>query len=416
MLYHLFHHISRFYDIPGVRLFDYISFRAGAALVISLLVGIIFGKKVILFLRRKTIGEDIRELGLDGQMQKKGTPTMGGIIILFSILSSVLLLSNLTSMYTWLMIITLVWLSALGFADDYIKVFRKNKDGLSGKMKMAGQAGLGITVGLMLYLCNDFTVREKTLPSDPQAQYVVVGNGNNVHTVYVGAATKNTITTIPFVKNNEFNYKSLLPKCLQSHADTAGWILFILVCIFIIMGVSNGVNLTDGLDGLAAGVSIFVGIILGILAYLSNNIIYADYLQLMYIPNSGEMVVFMAAVVGALIGFLWYNTYPSQVFMGDTGSLALGGVIAVCAIIIRKELMLPILCGIFFAESCSVIMQVAYFKFTKRRYGAGRRIFLMSPLHHHYQKKGIHETKIVMRFYIIAVLLAVVAVLTLKVR
>ncbi|GHT16202.1 phospho-N-acetylmuramoyl-pentapeptide-transferase [Bacteroidia bacterium] len=416
MLYHLFKYLGAAYDIPGARLFDYISFRAGMGVVLSLLIGIVIGKRVILLLKRKTIGEDIRDLGLEGQMQKKGTPTMGGIIILISILVPVLLFANLTNMYTWLMIITLVGLSFLGFLDDYIKVFKKNKKGLRGGFKIAGQALIGITVSMTLYLHGDFVVRERTLPTAPNAQRVVIGSGENTRAVYVGKPQKNTITTIPFFKNNEFDYKMLVPSFLGEHAETAGWIVFMIVCIFVIMAVSNGANLTDGMDGLATGVSIFIGTTLGILAYLSNNIIYADYLQIMYIPNSGEVVVFMAAVVGALIGFLWYNTYPSQVFMGDTGSLALGGVIAVCAIIIRKELLIPILCGIFLAESCSVIIQVTYFKYTKRKYGAGRRVFLMSPLHHHYQKKGFHETKIVVRFCIVAALLAIVTILTLKVR
>jgi phospho-N-acetylmuramoyl-pentapeptide-transferase len=416
MLYHLFKYLGAAYDIPGARLFDYISFRAGMGVVLSLLIGIIFGKRVILFLKRKTIGEDIRDLGLEGQMQKKGTPTMGGIIILISILVPVLLFANLTNMYTWLMIITLVGLSLLGFLDDYIKVFKRNKKGLHGGFKIAGQALIGITVSMTLYLHSDFVVREKTLPSAPNAQRVIIGSGENTRSVYVGKPHKNTVTTIPFFKDNEFDYKMLVPGIFREHAETVSWIVFMLVCIFIIMAVSNGANLTDGMDGLATGVSIFIGATLGILAYLSNNIIYADYLQIMYIPNSGEVVVFMAAVVGALIGFLWYNTYPSQVFMGDTGSLALGGIIAVCAIIIRKELMIPVLCGIFLAESCSVIIQVTYFKYTRRRYGAGRRVFLMAPLHHHYQKKGFHETKIVVRFCIVAALLAIVAILTLKVR
>ncbi|GHU95613.1 phospho-N-acetylmuramoyl-pentapeptide-transferase [Bacteroidia bacterium] len=416
MLYHLFKYLGAAYDIPGARLFDYISFRAGMGVVLSLLIGIVIGKRVILLLKRKTIGEDIRDLGLEGQMQKKGTPTMGGIIILISILVPVLLFANLTNMYTWLMIITLVGLSFLGFLDDYIKVFKKNKKGLRGGFKIAGQALIGITVSMTLYLHSDFVVRERTLPTAPNAQRVVIGSGENTRAVYVGKPQKNTITTIPFFKNNEFDYKMLVPSFLGKHAETAGWIVFMIVCIFVIMAVSNGANLTDGMDGLATGVSIFIGTTLGILAYLSNNIIYADYLQIMYIPNSGEVVVFMAAVVGALIGFLWYNTYPSQVFMGDTGSLALGGVIAVCAIIIRKELLIPILCGIFLAESCSVIIQVTYFKYTKRKYGEGRRVFLMSPLHHHYQKKGFHETKIVVRFCIVAALLAIVTILTLKVR
>jgi phospho-N-acetylmuramoyl-pentapeptide-transferase len=407
MLYHLIHHLSRYYDLPGERLFDYISFRAGMALLISLLVGIVFGKRIIRHLRCRTIGEEIRDLQLAGQMQKRGTPTMGGIIILLSVLTPVLLLANLTSIYTWLLILTLVWLSALGFIDDYIKVFKKNKNGLRGIFKVAGQAGIGIIVGLTLYLHDDFKISAKPLPVDTQTQTVAAPRPTT---------QKNTTTTIPFFKNNEFDYKMLVPHFLRSHAEMAGWVIFILACIFIVIGVSNGVNLTDGLDGLAAGVSVFVVLTLGILAYLSGNILYADYLRIMYIPNLGEVVVFMSAVAGALIGFLWYNTFPSQVFMGDTGSLSLGGVIAVCAIIIRKELMIPIVCGIFLAESASVLMQVTWFKITKRCYGAGRRIFLMSPLHHHFQKRGLHETKIVMRFYILAAALAVIGVLSLKIR
>jgi phospho-N-acetylmuramoyl-pentapeptide-transferase len=405
MLYHLFKYLYQFYDIPGARLFDYISFRAGLGAMLALIIGIVFGKKIINFLHRTTKGEQIRDLGLNGQLQKAGTPTMGGIIILISILIPVLLLSNLTNMYTWLMIITLVWLSALGFVDDYIKVIKRNKKGLRGGFKIAGQAVIGIVVGLTLYFHNDFVVREKTVPV-----------AANVTQAKVSTNTKNTITTIPFFKDNEFDYKRLVPKFINGHSETASWIVFIIACIVIIIAVSNGANLTDGMDGLAAGVSLFIGAALGILAYLSNNIIYADYLNIMYIPNSGEMVVFMAVLVGALIGFLWYNVYPSQIFMGDTGSLALGGILAVCAIIIRKELMIPVLCGIFFAESCSVIVQVSWFKFTRWRYGAGRRVFLMSPLHHHYQKKGMHEVKVVVRFCIVAALLAIITVLTLKVR
>jgi phospho-N-acetylmuramoyl-pentapeptide-transferase len=419
MLYHLFNYLDNVYNIPGGRLFDYISFRAGAAFLVALVVGIVFGKKVILYLQRNNIVSGTRTVKLkklEIEQHKSSTPTMGGIIILLAVLAPVLLLANLTSVYTWLLVVTLVWFSVLGFVDDYIKVFKKDRKGLRGIFKIAGQTGIGIIVGLTLFMNDGITVRPKTSPADPQAQRVMVGNGSNTHSVYIGEAQKSTITTIPFFKNNEFDYKMLVPSFMKQHAETAGWVIFILMCIFVVMSVSNGVNLTDGLDGLAGGVSVFVGIVLGILAYLSNNIIYADYLQIMYIPNSGEVVVFMAALVGGLIGFLWYNTYPSQVFMGDTGSMALGGVIAVCAIIIHKELMIPILCGIFLAETCSVIMQVTAFKYSIWRYGVKRGIFLMAPLHHHYQKKGIHEPKIVMRFYIVAVLLAVLAVLSLKMR
>lgn len=416
MLYHLFQYLGSIYDIPGARLFNYLSFRAGMSVMLALLVGIVFGKRIIRFLRRRTLCDSIRDLNLAGQMQKQGTPTMGGIVILISVLVPVLLFANLASMYTWLLIVTLVWLSALGFIDDYIKVFRKNKNGLRGIYKVIGQAGIGIVVSMTICLHSDFVVRPKSAPHAREAQQITAESGGHKRTMYVGREQKSTITTIPFFKNNEFNYKSLVPQRLHAYADTLGWAVFILACIFIIIAVSNGANLTDGMDGLAAGTSVFIAVTLGILAYLSGNVIYADYLQILYLPNSGEAAVFMAALVGALVGFLWYNTYPSQAFMGDTGSLALGGVIAVCAIVIRKELMLPVLCGVFFAESLSVIVQVAWFKFTRRRYGAGRRIFLMSPLHHHYQKKGIHENKIAMRFYIIAALLAVAAVLTLKVR
>jgi phospho-N-acetylmuramoyl-pentapeptide-transferase len=416
MLYHLFKYLSAFYDIPGARLFDYISFRAGVGAMIALLIGIIFGKKIINILHRKTKGEQIRDLGLNGQLQKAGTPTMGGLIILVSILVPVLLLSNLTNMYTWLMITTLVWLSALGFIDDYIKVIKRNKKGLRGGLKIAGQAGIGIIIGLTLYFHNDFVVREKAKHVVEKVEIVVPNALSPKVSTKANANTKSTITTIPFVKDNEFDYKRLVPKFINGKTEAASWVVFIIVCIIIIIAVSNGANLTDGMDGLAAGVSLCIGVALGILAYLSNNIIYAEYLSIMYIPNSGEMVVFMAALAGALIGFLWYNTYPSQIFMGDTGSLALGGILAVCAIIIRKELLIPILCGIFFAESCSVVIQVVWFKFTRRRYGVGRRVFLMAPLHHHYQKKGVHETKIVVRFCIVAALLAIITVLTLKVR
>ncbi|MDR0419225.1 MAG: phospho-N-acetylmuramoyl-pentapeptide-transferase [Prevotellaceae bacterium] len=416
MFYHLFKYLDLAYDLPGARLFSYISFRAGVGIVLSLLIGLLFGKKIIQLLQRKLVGEEIRDLGLEDQLKKKGTPTMGGIIILIAILVPTLLLADLTNMYTWLMIISTIWLGFLGFLDDYIKVFKKNKEGLHGKFKIVGQVGLGIIVSLTLALNQGFVVRDK-LPSDhPQAQKVVVGEGDNARNIYLGPAHKSTTTTIPFFKNNEFDYQMVVPKFFGDYRQNIGWLMFMIVTTFIITAVSNGANLTDGMDGLASGVSIVIGVTLGILAYLSGNVIYADYLQIMYIPNSGELVIFMSSVIGALIGFLWYNTYPAHVFMGDTGSLALGGIIAVFAIIIRKELLIPILCGIFFVESLSVVIQVTYFRHTKRKYGEGKRVFLMAPLHHHYQKKGFPEPKIVVRFWIIAALLAVVSILTLKVR
>jgi phospho-N-acetylmuramoyl-pentapeptide-transferase len=393
MLYHLVNYLGKSYNFPGENLFNYLSFRAGVGVLLALIMALVIGKRVIRLLHKKLIGEEVRDLGIEGQLQKKGTPTMGGLIILLCILVPTLLLADLTNMYTWLMVISALWLGLLGFADDYIKVFKKNKAGLKGKFKILGQIGIGAIVSFMLY-------------------------------------KSGTLTTIPFFKNNEFDYTMLVPAFLGAYRQAAGNVIFMLAIIFIITAVSNSANLTDGMDGLAAGVSIAVGTTLGVLAYLSSNVIYADYLHIMYIPNSGEMVIFMAIVIGALIGFLWYNTYPAQVFMGDTGSLMLGGIIAVVSIAIRKELLLPILCGIFFVESLSVILQTFYFKYTKRKHGAGRRILKMSPLHHHFQKTGdgsinaliqgpkqpLPEAKIVVRFWIVAALLAIAALLTLKVR
>ena len=393
MLYHLINYLGKSYNFPGENLFNYLSFRAGVGVLLALIMALVIGKRVIRLLHKKLIGEEVRDLGIEGQLQKKGTPTMGGLIILLCILVPTLLLADLTNMYTWLMVISALWLGLLGFADDYIKVFKKNKAGLKGKFKILGQIGIGAIVSLMLY-------------------------------------KSGTLTTIPFFKNNEFDYAMLVPACLGAYRQVAGNAVFMLVIIFIITAVSNSANLTDGMDGLAAGVSIVVGTTLGVLAYLSSNVIYAGYLNIMYIPNAGEMVIFMAIVIGALIGFLWYNTYPAQVFMGDTGSLMLGGIIAVFSIAIRKELLLPIMCGIFFVESLSVIFQTCWFKYTKRKYGAGRRILKMSPLHHHFQKPGngsinaliqnpeqpLPEAKIVVRFWIVAALLAIAALLTLKVR
>ncbi|MDR3227069.1 MAG: phospho-N-acetylmuramoyl-pentapeptide-transferase [Prevotellaceae bacterium] len=420
MLYHLFEYINNHFSIPGSGVFKYISFRVAMAVIFSLIISMIFGKYIIKFLQRKQIGEEIRDLGLEGQMQKKGTPTMGGIIILLSIMIPVLLFCNLTNIYIILMIISTIWLGLIGFLDDYIKVFKHNKEGLKGKFKIVGQIGLGLIVGLTMWFSDGIVVREKSneiiIQTEQQAANIKQSD------------VKTTITTIPFLKDNEFDYNMLIPGNNQTSALT--WIVFVIITILIITAVSNGANLTDGMDGLATGISAIIGVVLGILAYLSGNVIYAGYLNIMYIPNSGELVIFMGAFIGALIGFLWYNSYPAQVFMGDTGSLAIGGIIAVFAIMIRKELLIPILCGVFFTESLSVMMQVLYFKYTKRRYGAGRRIFKMTPLHHHFQKQGyagidaiiqkpknpIPESKIVVRFWIITLLLAVISIVTLKLR
>ena len=414
MLKALVEYLGRFADIPGAGMFSYLSFRSAGAIILALILGMIFGGKVIKWLKNKQIGEDIRELGLEGQSEKKGTPTMGGIIILGSVLIPVLLLCDLSNIYIKLMIISTVWLGILGFADDYIKVFRKHKEGLQGKFKVIGQVGLGIIVGTIMCFSEQVVVVDKNNPENVATEVVISEDGtHDLQTVAIGERT--TKTTIPFVKNNEFDYHWLIPSDTKA-GDVATWVLYILVAIFIITAVSNSANLTDGIDGLATGVSAIIIVVLGVLAYLSGHSIYADYLNIMYIPGSGELTVFAAAMVGALIGFLWYNCYPAQVFMGDTGSLAIGGIIAVFALLIRKELLLPILCGIFVVESFSVILQVTYFKRTKKKYGEGRRIFLMTPIHHHYQKKGFPETKIVVRFWIIQILLAAFTLATLKIR
>ncbi|MBD9301608.1 MULTISPECIES: phospho-N-acetylmuramoyl-pentapeptide-transferase [Alistipes] len=414
MLYHLFKYLDEAYNLPGSGMFQYLSFRAAAAVILSLLIVIIFGRRIIDFLRRKQIGEEIRDLGLQGQLQKKGTPTMGGVIILIAILVPMLLVGNLGNVYVRLMLVSTVWLGLIGGLDDYIKVFRHRKEGLKGRFKIVGQVGLGIIVGTTMCLSPDIVVREKvTQPEQTvytDADGTVVGSVQR-NVVLSSESLKTTQTTIPFVKNNEFDYG-----WLTGGNSTATWLLYVLVAIFVVTAVSNGANLTDGLDGLATGVSVPIVAVLGVLAYLSGHIVYADYLNIMYIPDSGELVVFAAALVGALVGFLWYNSFPAQIFMGDTGSLAIGGVIAVFALCIRKELLLPLLCGVFLVESFSVMMQVGYFKYTKRRYGEGRRILLMSPIHHHYQKKGIFETKIVLRFWIISLLLAAITLVTLKIR
>ena len=414
MLYHLFRYLDEAYDLPGSGMFQYISFRAAAAIILSLLIVIIFGRSIIDFLRRKQIGEEIRDLGLQGQLQKKGTPTMGGVIILVAILVPMLLFGKLDNVYIQLLLVSTVWLGLIGGLDDYIKVFRHRKEGLKGRFKIVGQVGLGVIVGTTMWLSPDIVVREKV--TQP-VQTVYLNEDGTVletvqrHVVDSSESLKTTQTTIPFVKNNEFDYG-----WLTGGNSVATWILYVLVAIFVVTAVSNGANLTDGLDGLATGVSVPIVAVLGVLAYLSGHIVYADYLNIMYIPGSGEMVVFAAALVGALVGFLWYNSFPAQIFMGDTGSLAIGGVIAVFALCIRKELLLPLLCGVFLVESFSVMMKVGWFKYTKRRYGEGRRILLMSPVHHHYQKKGIFETKIVLRFWIISLLLAAITLVTLKIR
>ena len=414
MLYHLFKYLDEAYNLPGSGMFQYLSFRAAAAIILSLLIVIIFGRRIIDFLRRKQIGEDIRDLGLQGQLQKKGTPTMGGVIILIAILVPMLLVGNLDNIYIQLMLVSTVWLGLIGGLDDYIKVFRHRKEGLKGRFKIVGQVGLGIIVGTTMCMSSDIVVREKvTQPVQTvytDADGTVVGSVQR-NVVLSSESLKTTQTTIPFVKNNEFDYG-----WLTGENPTATWLLYVLVAIFVVTAVSNGANLTDGLDGLATGVSVPIVAVLGALAYLSGHIVYADYLNIMYIPDSGELVVFAAALVGALVGFLWYNSFPAQIFMGDTGSLAIGGIIAVFALCIRKELLLPLLCGVFLVESFSVMMQVGWFKYTRRRYGEGRRILLMSPVHHHYQKRGIFETKIVTRFWIISLLLAAITLVTLKIR
>ncbi len=416
MFYHLFEYLDSL-DFPGAGMFRYITFRSALAVITSLIISLMFGKRIIDMLKRLQIGEDIRALGLEGETRKKGTPTMGGIIILMSIVVPVLLFARLDNVYIQLMLITTLWLGGIGFLDDYIKVFRKHKEGLKGKFKVIGQIGLGLIVGVTLYVSDDVTIREKV--SAPGAGVVtgIVDEGfaDEEHREVLARDIKSTRTTIPFFKNNEFDY-AWFTSFAGKYGEFFGWILFVIVTIIIVTAVSNGANLTDGLDGLATGVSAISGATLGILAYVSGNMIYSDYLNIMYIPHSGELVVYIAAFIGATIGFLWYNSYPAQVFMGDTGSLALGGIIAVFAIIIHKELLIPVLCGIFLMENLSVVLQVGHFKYTKRKYGEGRRLFLMAPLHHHYQKKGIAEAKIVTRFWIIGIMLAVITIVTLKIR
>ncbi len=408
MLYYLFNYLDTM-DIPGAGVFQYISFRAGVAAFLSLLITIFFGKSLINILRKKQVGEDIRDLGLEGQIQKKGTPTMGGFIIIAAILIPTLLLAKLDNVYIILLVTATVWLGLIGFLDDYIKVFRKNKEGLAGRFKIVGQVGLGLIVGLTLYFNDNVIVREVSPASFASIEMEDLQENFDTKVEYKDV--KSTKTTVPFLKNNELDYSKLLPIPKEYT-----WIVYVLVVIVIITAVSNGANITDGIDGLAAGTSGIIALTLAIFAYLSGRIDFSSYLNIMYIPNLGELVIFCTALVGACLGFLWYNSYPAQVFMGDTGSLTLGGLIAVLAFAVRKELMIPLLCGIFLVENLSVILQVSYFKYTKKKYGEGRRIFLMSPLHHHYQKKNIHEAKIVSRFWIVGILLAIVTLATLKLR
>ena len=414
MLYYLFDYLDKF-NFPGAGLFDYISFRAAMALITSLIVSVFFGKKIINLLSKQQIGETVIDLGLAGQIEKSGTPTMGGLIILAAILIPTILFAKLHNIYVITMILATIWLGVIGFLDDYIKVFRKNKDGLAGKSKVVGQIGVGLIVGCILYFSGDVRVHkrvDKDYKLQAEEEFVTHEHTNSGDDEYKWIKTDDMTTTIPFIKGNEFNYNWLIGDSNKSY----GWLLFIPIVIFIVIAVSNGANMTDGLDGLATGTSAIIGLALAVLAYVSSNAKFADYLDVMYIPLAEELVIFIAAFVGACIGFLWYNAYPAQVFMGDTGSLALGGIIAVFAISIRKELLIPLLCGIFLIENLSVMLQVGYFKFTKRRYGEGRRIFLMAPLHHHYQKVGLHEAKIVARFWIVGVLLAVITIVTLKLR
>jgi len=406
MLFYLFRYLHDHYNLPGTGVFQYTTFRAGLAVVISLIIALTFGQRLIRILQRKQIGESVRDLGLQGQNEKKGTPTMGGLIIILAILVPVLLLARLRNIYIILMLLSTVWLGLIGFLDDYIKVFRKNKDGLSGRFKILGQVGLGLTVGWVLFYSNEITVREYLLPNGQYSAIQATKVFKDVHLM---------ITTVPFMKNNELNYGDLFATAGDMFNGLYGF-LYIPIVIFLITAISNGANLTDGLDGLAAGTSAIIGITLAIFAFVSGNALLADYLDIMFIPDSGELVIFCTAFVGACIGFLWYNSYPAQVFMGDTGSLTLGGIITVLALVVRKELLIPILCGIFIIENLSVVVQVSYFKYTRRKYGEGRRLLRMSPLHHHYQKLGYHESKIVSRFWIVGIMLAVITLVTLKLR
>lgn len=418
MFYYLFTYLDKL-GFPGAGVFKFISFRSAGAVITSLIISLLIGKKIILFLQRKQVGELVRDLGLEGQYRKQGTPSMGGIIILASIVIPTLLFAKLDNIYIILMLITTLWLGIIGFLDDYIKIFKKNKEGLAGRFKVAGQIGLGLLIGLVFYFSSNVKIAEKVTVSDltlRQRTELLDPSKHYTEKTQITLEQKSTKTTIPFVKNNEFDYKWLVSFIKGPLSKPLTWVVFVLIVIFIVTAVSNGANLTDGLDGLATGTSAIVGVALAILAYVSSNLIYARYLNIMYIPGSEELVIFAAAFIGATIGFLWYNSFPAQVFMGDTGSLALGGIIAVFAIVIRKELLIPILCGIFLVENLSVMIQVAVFKRTKRKTGTGRRVFLMAPLHHHYQKKGYPEPKIVTRFWIVAIILAVLSIVTLKIR
>nr|MBC7613522.1 phospho-N-acetylmuramoyl-pentapeptide-transferase [Pseudopedobacter sp.] len=431
MLYHLFIYLDKHFDFPGAGVFQFISFRAALAMILSLIITTVYGSNLINYLRYKQVGETVRNLGLEGQTQKAGTPTMGGLIIIAGVLIPTLLFAKIENIYIILMIITTVWMGAIGFLDDYIKVFKKNKEGLAGKFKIVGQVGLALIIGWTMFFHPDILIRQTIaeVPTSVKVQKGPAGIKEEIINekgeklirvekasgVYYAKDVKSTKTNIPFYKNNEFDYAKVL-KFIGPGYEKYSLVVFLLFVIVIITAVSNGANITDGIDGLATGTSAIIGITLALLAYVSGNTIIADYLKIIYIPNSGELVIFAAAFVGACIGFLWYNAYPAQVFMGDTGSLTIGGIIAVFAIMIRKELLIPILCGVFLIENLSVIMQVSWFKYTKRRYGEGRRIFLMSPLHHHFQKKGYHESKIVSRFWIIGILLAIVTIVTLKLR
>lgn len=404
MLYYLFEFLENNYNLPGAGVFYYISFRSALAIITSLLVSLVFGGCIIKIIKRFQIGEEVRKLGLEGEDEKSGTPTMGGLIILSAIIIPTILFAKLENIYIQVMLISTIWLGLIGFVDDYIKVFKKDKKGLAGKFKILGQVGLGLLVGVIMVFHSDIVVKEKNIPTEMEGVYTFSEN-----------AKKSSITTIPFLKNNEFNYHNLT-SWLGDGMSKYSWFLFLLIVVFVITAVSNGANMTDGLDGLATGTSAIIGATLVLFCYVSGNIIAADYLNIMYIPDSGELVIFMSAFVGACVGFMWYNSFPAQVFMGDTGSLSLGGIIAVVAILIRKELMIPILCGIFLLENLSVLLQVSYFKYTRKKYGVGKRIFRMAPIHHHFQKKGIHESKIVTRFWIIGVMLAILTIVTLKLR
>ena len=417
MFYYLFTYLHDAFNVPGAGVFQYISFRAAMAVITSLFISMIIGKRLIGFLRKNQVGETIRDLGLTGQVEKQGTPTMGGLIILAAILVPTLLFAKLHNIYIIIVLVATVWLGFIGFLDDYIKVFRKDKKGLAGKFKILGQIGLGLIVGLTMYFHKDIVIRERVTQQAniSSTEVFQIESGTEKASLFAKKEIKSTKTTIPFVKNNEFDYSWLIS---WIGGDYRNWtfLIFIPIIIFIIIAVSNGANLTDGLDGLATGTSAIIGVTLGILAYVSGNIVFANYLNIMYIPNSGELAIYISSFVGACIGFLWYNSYPAQVFMGDTGSLALGGIVAVFAILIRKEIMIPIFCGIFLAENLSVVLQASYFKFTRRRFGEGRRIFKMAPLHHHFQKSGYHESKIVLRFFIVGIMLAILTIVTLKLR